>query len=98
MEKRSSDSPYEEKEIRCPKLGGSVTFSYFKIESGAKPCSRSITCWTDLFDVKGHFRETMTEEEYRDCFETSPPSRVTTLLELVERARKVADRKPDPDS
>ena len=39
-----------------------------------------------------------TEEEFRECFEKPPPSRVTTLLELVEQARKLTEQKREPDS
>ncbi len=98
MKERSVDSPYEDKEIRCPKLGGQVTFSYCKIETGTRPCARAIACWTGYFDVESHFRENLTEEEFRECFEKPPPSRVATLLELVEQARKLAEQKREPES
>lgn len=96
MKEHSADSPYEEKVIRCPKLGGPITFNYCKMESGARPCSRALTCWAGYFHVESHFRQILTPEEFHACFEMPPASRVTTLLELVERARKLTE--PDTKS
>lgn len=98
MKERSVDSPYEDKEIRCPKLGGPVTFSYCRMETGSRPCSRALGCWSVYFDAESYFLENLTEQEFRECFEKPPPSRLTTLLELVEQARKLTEPKPDPDS
>lgn len=98
MKDRPVDSPYEDKEIRCPKLGGPVTFSYCKMETGTRPCSRALACWTVHFDAESYFRENLSDAEYRECFEKPAPSRVTTLLELVEQARKLAEQKRESDS
>ncbi|MDQ7782731.1 MAG: hypothetical protein RDU20_07620 [Desulfomonilaceae bacterium] len=84
---------YEEKEIRCPKLGGPVNFEYCRLEQSDMPCSRALTCWSVHFDVEAFFREGLTSEDFERCFLTAPPSKVATLLELVERARKIAEDK-----
>ena len=93
MKDPSSEIPYEEKEIRCPKLGGPVNFAYCRIESSKRPCSRALGCWEPHFDVEAHFRTLMSEEEYEECFCQSPPSRVSTLIELIEKAKKIAEEK-----
>lgn len=93
MTENSPETPFEEKEIRCPKLGGPVTFSYCRIETLGKPCSRAIQCWSTLFDVESFFRNTLSDEEYLAAFHTQPPSKVLTLIELIERAKKIADEK-----
>jgi len=84
---------YEEKEIRCPKLGGPVNFEYCRLEQSGLPCSRALNCWSIHFDVEAFFREGLTSEDFERCFLKSVPSKVSTLLDLVERARKLVDDK-----
>ncbi len=84
---------YEEKEIRCPRLGGPVNFEYCLREQSGRPCSRALQCWSAYFDVEAFFRKGLSSEDFERCFLTPPPSRMSTLLELVERARKLIDDK-----
>ncbi|MFH1116328.1 MAG: hypothetical protein V1792_20640 [Pseudomonadota bacterium] len=84
---------YEEKEIRCPRLGGPVNFEYCRGEQSGLPCSRALHCWSVHFDAEAFFREGLTPEDFERSFLTPPPSRVATLMELVERARKLIDDK-----
>lgn len=84
--------PYEEKEIRCPKLGHQVTFGYCRIEEEGRPCRRTIKCWTAYFDVEEFFREQLGPEECCRWFGQAPQPKVVTLVELIERARKVLDK------
>jgi len=88
----TTDSPtssYEEKQIRCPRLGGPVTFGYCRIEDLGRPCFRAIGCWAAIFDVEGFFRESMSDQDFNECFSKRPHSKVDTLIELIERARKL---------
>lgn len=93
MSNTDSHPTYEEKEIRCPKLGGPVNFEYCRLEQSGLPCSRALNCWSIHFDVEAFFREGLSSEDFERCFLKSPPSKVSTLLELVERARKLVDDK-----
>jgi hypothetical protein len=86
---------YEEKEIRCPKLGGPVNFEYCKVEQSGLPCSRAINCWSIHFDAEAFFRESLSPEQFAECFLKAAPSKVTTLLELIEKARKLTEEKRD---
>ena len=95
MTERLVLSLYEDREIRCPRLGGPVTFSYCRIENRGRPCSKALSCWTAHFDVEALFRKTMSPEEFQECFFGPPPSKVGTLLELIERARKVIEKDAD---
>ncbi|MEJ2718061.1 MAG: hypothetical protein P8182_13135 [Deltaproteobacteria bacterium] len=88
---------YEDKEIRCPRLGGPITFSYCRIENQGRPCSKALNCWASHFDVESLFRKNMTPEEFEACFFGPPPSKVGTLLELIEKARKVIEKDEDKD-
>jgi len=75
-------------EIRCPRLGGEVTFSYCEKEQGDLPCARIIACWQPYFPVEFYLRRRLTETEWHRCFHQSPKDKVTTLIELIEAAKK----------
>jgi hypothetical protein len=81
---------YEDKEIRCPRLGGQITFGYCRCENRGRPCARAIDCWSDHFDAEAFFRKIMTEEEYVHCFCQPPKNKLDTLLEMIEQAKKTA--------
>ena len=98
MEESSSRATYEEKEIRCPKLGGPVNFGYCRQENSGLPCSRALNCWSPYFDAETLFRETLTDAQFEDCFFKPPQTKMDTLLELIERARKIAEEPDKPDT
>ncbi|MCL5122901.1 MAG: hypothetical protein M1511_00080 [Deltaproteobacteria bacterium] len=82
-------NPYEEQEIRCPKLGGPVTFSYCCVEARNLPCSRAIRCWCDRFDVESFFMDKLGEDKFRLAFEKPQQSKLENILELIDRAKKI---------
>jgi hypothetical protein len=84
---------YEEREIRCPRLGGPVTFGYCRVENVGRPCPRTIVCWQIHFDAESLFREIMTPEEFAETFLRAPRPKMATLIELIERAKKLAEEK-----
>ena len=91
MKEQKCQAPYEEMPIRCPRLGGPVTFGYCKIESMGRPCSRALNCWSAHFDVEGFFRQSLSEEELQECFCRTPTPKMASLIELIEKARKAAE-------
>jgi hypothetical protein len=84
---------YDHLEIRCPRLGGAVTFSYCRQEGGSVPCFRIITCWHPFFPVEKHLRDTMTAESWGNFVSHMPKDKVTTLIELIEDTKKRAQQK-----
>jgi hypothetical protein len=88
----STVPPYEEKQIRCPKLGHQVNFAYCCIEQQELPCARALKCWNSQFDVETHLRERLGPEGFVRCFEHPPPTKIATLIELIEHARNVAEK------
>jgi hypothetical protein len=82
---------HDELEIRCPKLGGEVTFAYCKQENRGLPCARALVCWQYTFPVAAHLRETLTKEQWAHCFHTPPKDRLSSLLEVIEEAKKKKD-------
>ncbi len=79
---------YEDLEIRCPRLGGQVTFAYCLQERGDLPCPRSITCWQAYFPVETCLREKLTTEKWDRCFNQPPKDKISTIFEIVEAAKK----------
>jgi len=85
----------DEMPIRCPRLGGPVTFGYCRVESMRRPCFRTIVCWAGRFDVEEYFRKSLTEDEYNDCFCKPPTPKMTSLMELIENAKKLSEKKSE---
>jgi hypothetical protein len=50
-----------------------------------------LRCWEPYFDVEGVFRALLSPEKFEECFLKPPPSRMSTLLELIEKAKKVTE-------
>lgn len=84
----SDEAAYDRLEIRCPKLGGQVTFSYCRREGGRLPCQRALVCWQVFFPVEAYFKARMTDDDWHRCFLTSAKPRIDTLLECIEAAKK----------
>lgn len=86
---------YDHLEIRCPKLGGEVTFAYCRQEGGDLPCRRVIACWYSYFPVEPYLRDSMSEETWNRFVNQTPKDKIITLVELVEEAKKRARQKSD---
>ncbi|MGC8658188.1 MAG: hypothetical protein ACP5U1_03865 [Desulfomonilaceae bacterium] len=82
-------NPFEEQEIRCPRLGGPVTFAYCCVEAANLPCPRAIRCWCDRFEVESFFMGRLGEDKFKLVFETPQPSKLENILELIERAKRL---------
>jgi hypothetical protein len=93
MTESCSKAFYEEREIRCPRLGGPVTFGYCRVENVGRPCPRTIVCWQVHFDAEALFRKNMTPDEFAETFLQPPRPKMATLIELIERAKKLAEEK-----
>lgn len=79
---------YDDLEIRCPRLGGGVTFAYCQQEGGDLPCPRILACWQLHFDVGAFLKERLSEAEWDRCFNRPPKDKMTTLIEMIEAAKK----------
>ena len=78
----------DEYSIRCPRLGHTITFSYCRSENKGLPCFKTLDCWFQHFPVEVHLRERLTSEEWAKVFERQGPTKVQSLLELIEEAKK----------
>lgn len=79
--------PYDHLEIRCPRLGHEIAFSYCRRESGDLPCHRTIKCWQAFFPVEAHLREILSTNRWHSLIGQKPPDKVTALIDLIEQAK-----------
>jgi hypothetical protein len=79
--------PEDDYEIRCPRLGHPIIFSYCRSENMGLPCFKTLDCWFEHFQVEGYLRETLTQEEWERAFQSTGKSKVMSILELIEQAR-----------
>ncbi len=89
------NSPDWGREIRCPRLGGQITFEYCRLENQGQPCARALTCWNFYFNVEDYFRSRMGPEQFELCFNAPIKPKMISLLELIEKARKNMEEKSD---
>jgi hypothetical protein len=86
---------YDHFEMRCPRLGGEVTFSYCRREGGDIPCLRIITCWHPFFPVEQYLKRTMTADAWNTFVLQVPKDKIISIIELIEAAKKRAARKSE---
>ena len=79
--------------MRCPRLGGEVSFSYCEREAGELPCRQVVRCWAAGFPVEAYLRETLSPEAWERYCHQVPKDRMTTLIDLAEAAK--GRRKPE---
>ncbi|MDI9570740.1 MAG: hypothetical protein QM278_08460 [Pseudomonadota bacterium] len=79
---------YDDREIRCPKLGNEVAFAYCRREGGELPCQRVIRCWEDFFPVESFLRDILSPEAWAAFQGQTPPDKLASLLDLAAKARK----------
>jgi hypothetical protein len=53
------------------------------------PCSKTLDCWFEHFPVERYLLEILTEEEWNKAFMKAGKSKVLSILEQIERAKKV---------
>jgi hypothetical protein len=76
--------------MRCPRLGGEVSFDYCRREGGDLPCRRIVNCWQPYIPVEAWLRQNLTTEQWDRCFSQKPKEKIASLIELVEAAKSGA--------
>ncbi|MBL0712839.1 MAG: hypothetical protein JJV98_03985 [Desulfosarcina sp.] len=84
-----STPPADERTIRCPRLGHQISFSFCRYENRGLPCFKTLDCWHAHFPVEAHLRAELTPEDWEKSFNRPLKPKVTSLLELIEQAKKV---------
>jgi len=84
---------FDQIEVRCPRLGGEVSFGYCRLVSDGLPCDRALICFERKFPVAEYFRRALKEATFRRCFEEAPAEgRYQRLLRKVSQTKKMKDR------
>ena len=74
---------------RCPRLGNPVPFNYCEIcDDDQQPCFKILDCWWEHFDVVQYLKDNLSEDQFNRLTEARPKPKVTSLIELIEQARK----------
>ena len=86
---------YDSLLIRCPRLGGEVTFAYCRVEGGDLPCMRIVVCWQRCLPIADYLREKLAPLQLKRFAQQQPKERIVTLVELIDAAKKVAGNSSD---
>ena len=86
--KKQDIPPGDEYEIRCPRLGHQIYFSYCLRENGGLPCSRTLHCWHEHFLVEQFLRSHLTAEDWENAFERPGKTKMHSLLEMIAQAKE----------
>ena len=82
------EETYDEKTIRCPRVGGDVTFKYCCFENNMLPCRWIVGCWQGYLDINRFLEESYSKEELEQIF-ALPKPKLQSLVGLIEKAKKV---------
>jgi hypothetical protein len=86
---------YDELIIRCPQLGGEVPFKYCRAVNENLPCKRIIICWEFRIDIGRFLEENYLMEQIQSALSPKEKSRIETILEIIEKAKKLKAKDPD---
>ncbi len=85
--------PENEFTIRCPRLGHQINFAYCRSENSGLPCFKTLDCWFSYFDVHAHFKEKLTEEDFKKIFLCRVKPKMLSLMDLIEQTEERKDIK-----
>jgi hypothetical protein len=74
--------------VRCPALGGEVSFGYCRRLDDGLPCHRALTCFELKFPVDRFFRQVLEAATFRRVFLEQRQGRYERLLQTFAGARK----------
>lgn len=80
--------PGEDYKVRCPRLGHMINFAYCRTENRGLPCFKTLDCWFEHFPVEACLRKELTVEEWKKVFNRPIKTKVISLVELIEEAKK----------
>ena len=79
---------YDDKMIRCPRIGGDVNFRFCRSENNMLPCRWIVGCWKMRMDINKFMADHYSKEEM-DRILTPPKPKIESLVDLIEKAKKV---------
>lgn len=92
-----TDHHIEDRERRCPRLGGTViSFGYCIISGNDRlPCLKILDCWWEEFDVQAYLKEQMTAPAYEKLIGAAQAqqNKISSIIEIAAMAkRRKSDR------
>ena len=82
--------PDDSFQIRCPRLGQQIHFSYCRGENMGLPCFKTLDCWYIYFHVVAYLRQELSTAQWEETFEKPPIPKIFSLAELLDKAHKKA--------
>ena len=79
-------------QIRCPRLGHQIYFSYCRRENEGLPCAKTLDCWYPHFSVVEFLRRDLSAIEWRDAFERPAKPKMLSLLEMINRVQNIKEK------
>ncbi len=79
---------HDDKMIRCPRIGGYVTFKLCRSENNFLPCRWVVGCWQEQMDINEFLDEHFSKENLDKIF-APPKPKMESLMEMIEKAKKV---------
>ena len=87
---------FDRVEIRCPKLGGPISFGDCRQATGKnRPCPRALSCFGATLPAEAYFRRVLEASTFREIFEAPPQGGYERLLGALDAA---VARAPKPGS
>jgi len=78
---------HDEKTMRCPRVGGEVTFRFCRFENNMLPCRFIAGCWQGQMDIEAFLNEHYSEDELNRIF-APPKPKIESLVALMEKVQK----------
>jgi hypothetical protein len=85
---KGSLPPGDDFQIRCPRLGHHLAFSYCRVESKGLPCFKIMDCWYEHFMIEEFMRADLKPEEWEKAFGRPIKPKILSLVEMIEEAKK----------
>lgn len=89
---------FDHVQVRCPMLGGPVTFGFCREAADGLPCHKALVCFERQFPADEYFRRLLEPETFERCF-TAPTGcryeKILGALDDAQRATGPTDDYPD---
>lgn len=89
--KETDVPPDDSFQIRCPRLGHQIYFSYCRRENMGIPCARTLDCWHPYFPVEEFLQQEMSPAEWQQAFCRPLKPKMLSLLEILADVQKGKD-------
>ena len=86
--KKETNPPDDNYQIRCPRLGHQIYFSYCRVENMGSPCIKILDCWFEHFDVEEYLRSKLSHEEWEQFINRPGKAKVQSLIEIIDQTQE----------